>query len=305
MSATPRASALLLALVVLAARPAGAQLILQGMAGTGTTWSPQITVQALSVLDFRWQWGGGSLPTAVTWQLSTAATPSKEVTLRAGAIAAEGPVQQTPRLGAWGLFSIAKSVHLSTVDLPAIFYVRIKANLGGTTAVSGWLRVTVLGQTGIATNEPPSRGELVTDYACRVYAKLPPDEFTEGLVTSTTINAPDTVKVESDPFPPALTWGVAVTNLGRTSGTVAVAIQTTVDGITDISTSKSITVAAGAKGYLSFTSTREVGWNIGEDNHLVGRAAVDANNLVAESSESNNRCSLSFAVHPVKPAWSF
>ena len=300
MSLAPRAAALMLALAALTvARPAGAQLILQGMAGTGTTWAPQITVQALSVLDFRWQWGGGQ-PSGVTWQLSTAATPPKEVTLRAGAVAAEGPVQSIPRQGLWGTFSIAKSVHLSAVTLPAVFHVRLKASLGGTPAVSSWLRVTVLGETGIATDEPPTREELVTDFACRVYAKLPRDDYTEGLVIHTTVTAPDTVKVEDDPFPPALTWGVAVSNLGRKSGAVAVAIQTTVDGLTDISASKSITVAPGMKGYLTFTSTREVGWNVGEDNQLTGRAVVDANNVVAESSESNNRCSLAFAVHPVK-----
>jgi hypothetical protein len=288
-----RRVAALMAAALLAATPVRAQLALQIKPHTGATWTNAINVPLVDVIDLRWQWGGSQAPSGATWQLSTATTPPSEVNLRTGMLAAEGPVQVIPSGSfQWSQFSIARSVHLPSITLPTVFHFRIRAVFGRTARVSTWVRVTTLTKADLAL--PDLRCELSATVLSAPGAD--PSSFLNWLKVS----PGEIVTVGAYPIPPKdVNIRVTLANVGQREATFGLSFNGTVDGVIDVSSVQTVTLAAGMTKPVSFPEwTRVTEWDIGKDNAVTAKAVIDPSNAVKEMSETNNQCSLAFVVIP-------
>ena len=286
---TPVRTCLLVAALAaarLAATPAAAQVTLQ--VRQGTSWASTGTFAPTTPATLRWRWSGGSLPSRATWQLAIGGTVRspvvKEVALR------------SPAAGQYAEFAL--SADNVPLQAPAGFRVRVRIEQGRTVSTSSWVPLTM-------TTPTVSKADVIlADVGCQLFAvgTAPQSPFGgSGLPDFKVLEEDGLWSVKDYAIPPDLVFLLRVFNRGQRSATFTVALTTTNDGVRDISTSQSVTVAAGAELYLEdFKSTRVTEWGVGQNNRIVATSVLDVNNLVKELVETNNGCRLAFTVYIIK-----
>ena len=282
---TPARTCLLVAALAatrLTATPVAAQVVTLQVR-QGTSWASTGTFQTPGAATLRWRWSGGSVPSRVTWQLALGGTVRspvlKEVSLRA------------PAAGQYAEFTLsAENVPLQA---PAGFRVRVRIEQGRTVSTSGWLPLVMAAAVSKAD-------VILADLGCELFAvgNAPVNPLGSGLPDFKVLEEGSSWAVPDYARPPDLVFLLRVFNRGQRSATFTAALTTTNDGVQDLATSRSVTVAAGAELLLEdFKSTRVTEWEAGRNNRIVATSVLDVNNLVKELVETNNQCRLAFTVY--------